>query len=87
MERPRRVDGYRIEALDDELLLYNPAQTRIIALNPTASLVWQLLDGTRTAAEIAGLIRDAYPEAGAGVAGEIDELLATLRDAGAVEPA
>ena len=86
MERVRRADGYRTELLDDEVLLYNPAQTRVIALNATAALVWQLCDGTRSSAEIVALIGEAYPEADAVVA-DVDELLATLRGAGAVEPA
>lgn len=86
MERVRRADGYRTELLDDEVLLYNPAQTRVIALNETAALVWQLCDGTRTRAEIVALIGEAYPEADA-VAADVDNLLATLRGAGAVEPA
>jgi len=82
----RRVGGYRIETLDDEILLYNPAQTRVIALNASASLVWQLCDGTRSRSEIVALISEAYPEADA-VAADVDELLATLRGAGAIEPA
>lgn len=85
MERVRRVDGYRMETLDDEVLLYNPAQTRIIALNATAVLVWQLCDGTRSRAEIVALISEAYPEAGS-IAADVDDLLATLSGAGAVEP-
>jgi hypothetical protein len=86
VEGVRRADGYRTELLDDEVLLYNPAQTRVIALNATAALVWQLCDGTRSSAEIVALIGEAYPEADAVVA-DVDELLATLRGAGAVEPA
>ena len=86
MERVRRVEGYRMETLDDEVLLFNPAQTRIIALNASAALIWQLLDGTRSRSEIVALISEAYPEAG-NVGGDVDDLLATLRGAGAVEQA
>lgn len=86
MERVRRVEGYRMETLDDEVLLFNPAQTRVIALNASAALVWQLLDGSRSSSEIVALIVEAYPEA-VDVAKDVDELLATLRGAGAVEPA
>ena len=86
METVRRADGYRMEVLDDEILLYNPAQTRVIALNASAALVWQLLDGTRDRSEIVALIGAAYPEADA-VAVDVDELLASLRDAGALAPA
>jgi hypothetical protein len=86
MENIRRADGYRIEVLDDEILLYNPAQTRVIALNASAALIWQLLDGTRGRAGIIALIGEAYPEA-AAIEADVDELLATLRGAGAIEAA
>ena len=86
MERVCRVAGYRMETLDDEVLLYNPVQQRVIALNATAALVWRLCDGTRSRSEIVTLIGEAYPDAGT-IAADVDELLATLRSAGAIEPA
>jgi len=82
----RRVDGFRRETLDDEILLYNPAQARVIALNASAALVWELCDGTLSRSEIVALISEAYPEAGS-VAADVDELFATLREAGALDPA
>lgn len=87
MGRPRRVEGYRMEHLDDELLLYHPGQTRVVALNPSAALVWQLCDGTRTREEIVALLRDGYPEAADQIPSDVSALLVTLRDAGAIEEA
>lgn len=84
MNRPRRAAGYQIETVDDELLLYNPEHGRILALNATGALVWQLCDGARTVGEIVGLLQEGYPDA-AGIPGDVEELLGKLREAGAVE--
>jgi len=80
--RPRRAEGYRMEVLDDELLLYHPGQARVIALNPTAALVWSLCDGTRTPGEIVAALQEGYPEAARRDPADVAELLATLRGAG-----
>ena len=52
VNKPRRKPDYRLEAIDNELLLYHPAETKILYCNETASLIWQLCDGQRTLQEI-----------------------------------
>lgn len=84
MNKPRRATGYQIETVDDELLLYDPEHGRILALNATGALVWQLCDGARTTGEIVGLLQEGYPDA-AGIPDDVEELLGKLREAGAVE--
>jgi len=74
--KPRREPGYRLEAIDNELLLFHPAQAKILYCNETASLIWQLCDGQRTVQEIAHLLAAAFPEAAGTVA---DDVAATLR--------
>ena len=61
--RPKVNPDYRLETLDNEQLLYDPEQTRVLACNETASLIWRLCDGQRTVDEIAALLADAFPEA------------------------
>lgn len=84
MKKPRRAAGYQIETVDEELLLYDPEHGRILALNATGALVWQLCDGARTVGEIVGLLQEGYPDA-AGIPDDVEELLGKLREAGAVE--
>ena len=57
---PRRVEGYAIEQLDSEVLLYDPRRTAVIYLNATALLVWQLCDGRRSSADIVDLLAAAF---------------------------
>ena len=57
---PRRAEGYAVEQLDSEVLLYDPRRTAVIYLNSTALLVWQLCDGRRSSADIVDLLARAF---------------------------
>lgn len=83
--RPRPSSGILTETFEDELLLYRPDDGRGILLNPTASLVWSLSDGTRTVGEIAAFLREAYPESGGDLAAEVEATLALLDGHGAID--
>ncbi len=74
--KPRRKPNYRMEMIDDELLLFHPAQTKILYCNETASLIWQLCDGQHTHQEITALLAAAFPEAADAMA---DDVTATLQ--------
>jgi hypothetical protein len=62
-DRPLRRDGFLMQQLDGEVILFDPDQTRALCLNETASLIWGLCDGTNTMSDIAQLLRDAFPDA------------------------
>ena len=85
--RPLRAGGYTVEELDGELLLFDAASARVIALNETAALVWNLCDGTRTTGEIVTLITAAYPEAAAEIPGDVAGIVAQFARHGALAPA
>ena len=82
---PKRVANLRTELLDDELLLYHQARTRVIALNPTASLIWSLCDGERRLYEVETLLVEAYPEAAARIPAEFERAIEQLVQEGALE--
>lgn len=74
--RPRRAAEYQLQAVDEELLLFSPAQTQILYCNETASLIWELCDGQRAVQDIVVMLAEAFPEAGAALEGDV---LATLQ--------
>lgn len=82
---PRQKPDYRLEQLDDELLLYHPSDTRILYLNPSASLIWGLIDGYRSVSEITRLLEEAYPEAGGQIAADVQETLERFAENGCIE--
>src|SRR3954467_14763304 len=50
---PGRREGLIVEALDDELLVYDSERAKAHSLNRVAAAVWELSDGERDAAAIA----------------------------------
>ncbi len=83
--KPLRKPGYLLEAIDNELLLYHPAETKVMYCNQTASLIWQLCDGQRTRQEIISLLTDAYPAAEQSIAGDVQETLQQFLEHGAID--
>jgi hypothetical protein len=82
---PRRRPDYRLEKLGNETLLYHPTRAQALCLNETASLIWGLCDGKRTAAEIVALLREAFPEQGAQIEAEVETSLRRFADQDIVE--
>lgn len=82
---PRPKSDYRLEQMDDELLLYHPGETKTVYLNQTASLVWQLCDGERSAGDITRLLQDSFPESSDQIAADVRAALAEFERHGAIE--
>ena len=78
LRRPKQTPGFRLEALDAEILLYHPAKTTTLYLNETASLVWRLCDGIRTTDEIEQLLQDAFPADEATIRRDVESALQEL---------
>lgn len=76
-----------VERLDAQLVVYQPGERMLTVLNPSAALVWERCDGTRTVAE---LVDEIASEVGVG-AGDIEaDVVAFLQEArsrGLVRPA
>lgn len=81
---PAQQPDFRLEMLDDELLLYHPAATKIMYCNATASLVWQLCNGQRSVQEIIALLANAYPEAADSLPADVTAALQQFVDHGAI---
>jgi hypothetical protein len=76
---PSRRDGYRIEAIDGELLLHHPGETKVVYCNETAALVWHLCDGRRTPRDIMDLLAAVFPDVAADVAHDVTAAIEQLR--------
>ena len=77
-KRPQRLPDFRLETMDNELLLFNPKTTHVIYMNNSASVIWQLCDGDRTTGEIVALLSDTYPEAAASMKKDVEETIDLL---------
>jgi hypothetical protein len=84
-KKPRRQPDYRLEMIDNELLLFHPAQAKMLYCNETASMIWQLCDGQRTPQEITALLATAFPEAADRIADDVAATLQQFLQQGAIE--
>ena len=82
---PQRGQDYHLEQLDDEMLLFHPADTKILYLNQTASVIWGLCDGRRSVAEIIQLLSDVYPDEAASIKEDVLTTLRQMSETGCIE--
>jgi Coenzyme PQQ synthesis protein D (PqqD) len=82
---PTHVNGYQIETLDGEIVLFHPARNIIVHGNQTSALIWHLCDGVRTVGEIVAILSAAYPEAGQKIQVDVPETIQALVSQGALE--
>jgi hypothetical protein len=68
-----------------EAVLVVPSRSEVHVLNEGGSAAWALIDGTRTACEVAREIADRYSEAEDRAVRDIEDFLADLESRGAVD--
>ena len=80
---PKRDPGCVEEILEGEIVLYSACSAKALYLNESAALVWQLIDGDRSIAQMELLLKEAYPEA-ATLTDDLSESLEVLRKHGVI---
>jgi hypothetical protein len=74
----RQSEGFIIEEMDDEIVLYQPSTHKAIHLNGTAAVIWKLCDGTRTLQDLVECLVGEYPSAQSSISSEVQEAIALL---------
>ena len=80
---PQPQTGFHEEEIDKELVLYHAETTRVVYLNPAATVVWRLCDGQRSLEEIISMVEQAYPE-GQTIGTDIHATVSEFLDFGAI---
>jgi hypothetical protein len=57
---PTIAEGLDVNETDDGLVIYQESTDRVHHLNPTAAVVFELCDGTRSAQDIARLVAETF---------------------------
>jgi hypothetical protein len=70
--------------VDGANLLYRPTGQKALHLDQTASVIWQLCDGTRTTRQLAREIASFYPDLSKTVTGDVEATLEELLSHGAI---
>jgi predicted TPR repeat methyltransferase len=79
MDRPTWNPSILVSPVEDGYVAYNPVSDELHHLNPVAALLSELCDGTRSVAEIRGLVAPMLPPEGVG---EVDRWVAEAAGAG-----
>jgi len=86
--RPRvRRSGLTTVELDGEAVIYDDSSGELHHLNPTATIVFGLLDGTATIRELSSDIAKAFGMPPEEIEPQLRSLLRRFRKAGLLEPA
>lgn len=85
--RPRKHADVLELDMGDGFILYNHDSSLVHHLNPTAAVVWQVLDGVATVERLATEIADEYGVPVENVAMQVKSLIAELDAMGLVEDA
>lgn len=86
-QRPAVRDDLTVVELDGEAVVYDGATGDLHHLNPTATIVFSLCDGTATVRDLADDIADAYRQPADDVERQIRALLRRFRTSGLLRPA
>ena len=84
--KPRMRADLTLVELDQEAVVYDPMSGLVHYLNPMASLVFQLCDGTATVKETTADLAEANEVEPDAIAADIRKLIKQFRDTGLVVP-
>jgi len=78
-------EDYFVEVIEGEWLLFKPDSQKAIYLDETASVIWQMCDGSRDAEQLAKEIASHYPDSEEDVITDIFTTLDVLDEHGALK--
>jgi hypothetical protein len=82
--RPRHAESVIATVIDDEAVLYDEAGENLHHLDRIATVVWQLMDGQSTVAELAPDLAEAFGADNMTVQTDVLDLLNTLVEQGVI---
>ena len=83
--RPIQAPGFKLEEMEEEVILFHPARTIVVHTNRSGGLIWQLCDGQRSVEQIIGLLRQMYPDSASEIAGDVERILRDLTEGEVVQ--
>jgi PqqD family protein of HPr-rel-A system len=86
MQKPRKRPYLFVEEVDDEVVVYDPHTKYLHHLNPMATIVWELCDGSQGPKEITSeIVNTLKVDDPSRVEKDVLETLEQLRKKGLVE--
>lgn len=79
---PVQVSDHILEELDGQLMIFDEGSGRIVEVNQTAALIWQLCDGKRTIVQLSDQVAEAYPDSADQIRKDIPLIVQQLEELG-----
>ena len=76
----QRDPALPFQAMDDEIIVVDPATRQVHLLNATAARIWTLLATARSLPALITALEEEFEAPGPGLREEVQEFLAELRD-------
>jgi PqqD family protein of HPr-rel-A system len=83
--KPKTRNDLAVVELDGEAVIYDEASGDLHHLNPTATIIFNLFDGTATVKELAALIEEEFKVPANEVEKQIRALMKEFRSAGLLD--
>lgn len=80
--RPKARSDLSVQAIGDEVMLYDSAGEKIHVLNHSAQAIWKLCNGTNTLEDICREMSLAYPDAGDVIFDDICSIIEEFKKKG-----
>jgi hypothetical protein len=74
-----------VEEMDGESLIYQRTTKQGVYLNETATVIWRLCDGTRSADAIIGALAELYPDVASDIASDVRAPIDRLIELGTIK--
>lgn len=81
-ENPIRSKDVAFRAVEDEMLLVSAGQGRVLSVNPLGARVWELSDGSRSAADIVQNVQTDFDVEPAMAERDVEAFLTDLANRG-----
>lgn len=82
-----RSPGWKVEKEGEELLLRHPSEPNLVAINPSAALIWDLCDGTRSIDDLEAELKRLFPKAVESIPTDLRQAISRMQRAGILRPA
>ncbi len=81
----RPIEGIELTEMEGEGILYWREQTKMVYLNETARVIWQLCDGSRAVSEIVDALAAEFPDRQTEVSLQVRETIEQFAAEGVLE--
>ena len=83
-DHPYLSDDFEVSMLDGEMILFSSKTDKVLYLNESSRMIWELCNGDLSVMNIIKLLTEAYPDAIDEIESDINTTFENLYEGGAI---